>query len=147
VHCDATAANVQLVLEWLEAHDGFESRNVPDSQRREFDKHYFLLNEAGKRDFERATSAEKTDMLDTRKDWLRWRADSPGDDKRPQFANCPRAAFSRAMFRNADGSLGLPAMQPPRHRSHTQLAVRFITNQPPSAAPQPKKNLRRFCRR
>jgi hypothetical protein len=124
MHPDATAANVKVVLEWLDAHDDFESRNVSDDQRREFDKHYFLLNEVGKRDYEQAVQPGKADILDARKDWLRWRVDSPGDEKRPQFADAPRAAFSRANFKNQDGSIGLPPLQPPRHISHRELTVR-----------------------
>jgi hypothetical protein len=125
-HDDATATNVKVVLEWLEAHDEFESRNASDDVRRQFDKHYFLLNEAGKRDYDHApmhTPAAKADILDARKDWFRWRPDSSGDEKRPQFAAAPRASFSRANFKNKDGSVGLPAVQPPRHRHHRELTV------------------------
>lgn len=114
---------MKAILGWIDAHDDFEARAVGDEERRQFDRHYFLLNEAGKRDYEQAAQAAKADILDARGDWLRWRRDAPGDVKRPMFAHAPRAAFSRSTFKNKDGSIGLPALQPPRHVSHTQLTV------------------------
>jgi hypothetical protein len=145
MHPDATAANVKVVLEWLDGHDDFESRNVSDDQRREFDKYYFLLNEVGKQDYEQAAQAAKADILDARKDWLRWRVDSSGDEKRPQFADAPRAAFSRANFKNQNGSIGLPPLQPPRHISHRELTVRSPPT-PSSQSPDSKLVTSLSCR-
>ncbi len=85
IHPDACADNVTTILGWLQAHDDFEARAIGDEERRQFDRYYFLLNEAGKRDYELAAPAARADILDARCDWLRWRRDAPGDEKRYQL--------------------------------------------------------------
>jgi len=77
-HAMATLHNMRLVMEWLQRHIDFQSQNASDEDRLEFDRMFFLLNDKGKADYAAArTAAEKDDIMDSRKDWLRWRLDDP----------------------------------------------------------------------
>jgi hypothetical protein len=74
----------------------FAQRGAEDAERLDFDRRFFLLNERGKADYaDAANDQEKANILDSRKDWLRWRHDDPenedskraiyGGDKTPAF--------------------------------------------------------------
>lgn len=92
----ATAANVKIICNWLNQHFIYEAdpaveytekknyltdtffkikkyTTAQDKERLEFDNYYFLLNDKGVTDYKKARSErEKLEILDPRKDWLRW---------------------------------------------------------------------------
>jgi hypothetical protein len=72
----ASADNVKLICDWLAKHIEFQSRDAPAEERRAFDQRFFLLNPAGHAAYDAAPNDQaKADILDSRKDWLRWRED------------------------------------------------------------------------
>ena len=69
----ATVPTMKIICDWIAKHIEFEGRQAPDEERRAFDQSFFLLNDLGHAALNAASAAEKADILDSRKDWLRWR--------------------------------------------------------------------------
>jgi hypothetical protein len=84
----ASVETMKVICDWIAKHIDFASRAASDEDRRSFDQSFFLLNAAGHAAYAAAaTDAEKAEILDSRKDWLRWRVDDPAneDPKRAKF--------------------------------------------------------------
>ena len=98
-HQLATADTIKIICDWLAKHIEFQGRDAPAEERRSFDQRFFLLNPAGHAAYDAAPNDQaKTDILDSRKDWLRWRVDDPEneDPKRTSIAPGVRTpAFQR----------------------------------------------------
>ena len=96
--------------------------NAPDDERRSFDQRFFLLNAAGHAAYAAAgTDAEKADVLDSRKDWLRWRVDDATneDPKRATKGGQRTTPFNR----------GGAAPQDRRHRTYEEVQhIMFVAN-------------------
>lgn len=77
----ATVEIMKVICDWFAKHIEFQGRNASDEERKAFDQCFFLLNPAGHAAYN-ATSNEqaKADILDSRKDWLRWRQDDPENE-------------------------------------------------------------------
>ena len=110
----ASADNMKIVCNWLSKHLEFAQRGAEDAERLDFDLQFFLLNEQGKADYAvAAKDQEKANILDSRKDWLRWRQDDPEneDGKRAIYSGEKTPAFKR------------------RHRTYQEIQkIMFVAN-------------------
>jgi hypothetical protein len=118
----ATIDNMQIICVWLATHIEFQSRNATAEERISFDQRFFLLNTAGSAAYDAAlTDQDKNNILDSRKDWLRWRLDDPEneDPKRSSIAPGVRTpTFQR------DGPV-----QVNLHRTYTEIQnIMFVAN-------------------
>lgn len=78
-HNLANADAVQIICGWLAKHMEFARCEEAAAIRVAFDRRFFLLNDAGHAAYDAAANDEaKADILDSRKDWLRWR---PNDEE------------------------------------------------------------------
>jgi hypothetical protein len=94
----ATADVLKVICEWLAKHIEFAQRDEAPAVRRAFDQSFFLLNAAGHAAYAAAANDQaKADILDSRKDWLRWRQDDPEneDPKRPSHGGVRTPPFQR----------------------------------------------------
>jgi len=71
---NATKENIITYCIWIDQHIQFEARQAPDAERVKFDQLFLKLNYAGGEHYEETRDES---MLDSRKDWLRWRQDNP----------------------------------------------------------------------
>ena len=95
----ASVDNMMIVCEWLNKHLHFAQRGVEDPERLAFDLRFFLLNERGTADRAAAANDQaKAEILDSRKDWRRWRQDEAAseDGKRAGLCTLRTPAFQRA---------------------------------------------------
>lgn len=118
----ASADNVKLICDWLAKHIEFQGRDAPAEERRAFDQRFFLLNPAGHAAYDAAPNEQaKADILDSRKDWLRWRQDDPEneDPKRASIALDVRTpAFQRTV-----------PVDPRLHRTYEEIQhIMFVAN-------------------
>jgi hypothetical protein len=75
----ANAETVQIICGWLAKHMEFARCEEAAAVRVAFDRRFLLLNDAGHAAYDAAVNAQaKVDILDSRKDWLRWR---PNDEE------------------------------------------------------------------
>jgi hypothetical protein len=119
----ATANIIKIICDWLAKHIEFQGRDAPAEERRAFDQRFFLLNPAGHAAYDAEfTDNAKADILDSRKDWLRWRLDDPEneDPKRSTiFPSCVRTpAFERTR-----------PIQERLHRTYEEIQqIMFVAN-------------------
>ncbi len=118
----ASVETMKIVCDWIAKHIDFASRAASDQDRRSFDERFFMLNAAGHAAYDAAaTDAEKAEILDSRKDWLRWRVDDPSneDPKRKKFqGEKPVPAWKRS-----------DAVQERRHRTYEEIQhIMFVAN-------------------
>jgi hypothetical protein len=117
----ATADNLKIICDWLAKHIEFAGRDAPDEERRSFDRRFFLLNAAGHAAYDAASNdQEKADILDARKDWLRWRQDDPEneDPKRTKFGAQRTPPFQRQS-----------PVEQRRHRTYEEIQqIMFVAN-------------------
>jgi hypothetical protein len=109
---------MKIICDWISKHLEFERRAAPDEERRAFDQSFFLLNDLGHAALNAASAAEKADILDSRKDWLRWREDK-AENEDPQRDGITRTpAFVR-----------VGPKEPARHRDYQELQhIMFVAN-------------------
>lgn len=69
---NATKENMKTFCLWVDQHIQFEERQAPDTERVKFDQLFIKLNNAGVKHY---GETRDESMLDSRKDWLRWRQD------------------------------------------------------------------------
>lgn len=118
----ASVKTMEVICDWIAKHIDFESRAASNEERGSFDQTFFLLNAAGHAAYAAAaTDAEKAEILDSRKDWLRWRVDDPAneDPKRGKFqGEKPVPAWERSN-----------AAQDRRHRTYEEIQnIMFVAN-------------------
>ena len=70
---NATKENMITYCLWVDQHIQFEARQAPDAERVKFDQLFLKLNYYGG---EHYGETGDESMLDSRKDWLRWRQDN-----------------------------------------------------------------------
>ena len=116
----ASADNVKVICDWLAKHIEFQSRNAPAEERRAFDRRFFLLNPAGHAAYDAAPSDQaKADILDSRKDWLRWRADDPENEDPAR--GCVAAGSARAPGFKRTGPV-----EERLHRTHEEIQLIMV---------------------
>lgn len=117
----ASVNNMMIVCDWLSQHLKFAQRGAEDVERLDFDLQFFLLNAQGKADYASAANDQaKADILDSRKDWLRWRQDDPDneDSKRAIYGGEKTPAFKRS-----------GPIEERRHRTYQEIQqIMFVAN-------------------
>ena len=117
----ANVDNMTIVCEWLSKHLEFAQRGAEDAERLTFDRQFFLLNARGKADYAAAANDQaKAEILDSRKDWIRWRQDDPEneDGKRAAHHGAKTPAWQRP-----------GPVEERRHRTYQEIQqIMFVAN-------------------
>jgi hypothetical protein len=120
---NASIEHLMLICDWLAMHIDFQSRNALNEERRAFDQRFFLLNPPGHAAYNAASNDQvRADILDSRKDWLRWRMDNPDNEDPKRFSIAPGGVRTPAFQR-------IGPVQERLHRTYEEIQqIMFLAN-------------------
>ena len=119
----ATADTIMIICDWLAKHIEFQGRDAPAEERRAFDQRFFLLNPAGHAAYNAASNDQaRADILESRKDWLRWRLDDPENEDPKRTSVVPGGVRTPAFKRTGP-------VQERLHRTYEEIQkIMFVAN-------------------